>query len=179
MCLTSCNPQLNDCRTGYTCYELNSPTNGVCFLDNPPTDVNPGRPADKVGNSCTSNTQCQSPPDAPLTNLGFCVPQTLPDGGLSGYTGGYCSADCTDFGQAICGNGSTCVGFSDAAAYCYASCPAPWAGQSTCRQGYVCSGLVQADGGAAPSGFCDTSCKVAGAACGAGSYCDAGYCLAP
>lgn len=182
ICLSQCNPMADNCRAGYACYALNqAQTIGACYLDENtlPTYIDAGRPADKIGAACTASTDCRNPPDAPFDRLAFCTPQTLPDAGLTGYTGGYCSADCSDFGNALCGNGSQCVAIdAQGNAFCYATCSAPWAGQSNCRAGYACNGLVQADGGPAPTGYCEASCLAPGAGCGTGGYCDAGYCLA-
>jgi hypothetical protein len=180
MCLKKCTVGGSDCRTpGYTCYSLQSGTGGVCFIDQAhlPTYVDAGRPSDKVGGPCTSDTACQSPPDPPFQDLGFCFPESLPDGGPTGFTGGYCFTDCTDFGDAICGANAVCLGIGNNTDWCFSKCTTPGAGQGSCRNGYVCQGTRYTDGGPGPDSYCDTSCFAPGNGCNATAYCDAGYCL--
>ncbi len=161
------------CRSGYACYPV-SQTQGVCWIYPPPPQLDAGI-ADKVGNPCTMDSQCQNPPLD-----GFCFLPTFPDGGPTGFNQGYCSADCED--NAKCGDGGVCVGLGQNFAACFSSCPAPNGGQSTCRAGYVCDALFQTDGGMLPFGICWPNCNnpgfAAGVGCGQGQTCNTttGYC---
>jgi hypothetical protein len=181
MCLKKCSVSNGGCRSGgYTCLGLSSGGDvGACFLDmaHRPTYVDAGRPSDKVGNACTQDTNCQAPPDPPFQDLGFCFPEQLPDGGATGFTGGYCFTDCSDFADAICGANAVCLGINSTTAWCFSRCSTPGAGQGSCRNGYVCQGTRFNDGGVAPDSYCDTSCLATGNGCTAGSHCDAGYCV--
>jgi hypothetical protein len=109
------------------------------------------------------------PPDFPFHELGFCALPTMIDGGGSGYEGGYCFADCSDFVD-ICGSNALCRRTSSGRSLCFSRCSPAGMGQGSCRAGYVC---VPSDGG----GYCDRSCLAAGAGCDGGLYCDAGYCM--
>jgi hypothetical protein len=86
-----------------------------------------------------------------------------------------CFADCSRFD--ICGDAGICLNVSATQDICFPRCSGPNQGQSDCRNGYVCGGLVFPDGGPAPEGVCDTSCLAPGNACNANFVCDAGYCV--
>ncbi len=169
------------CRPGYLCIGLLVGTGGVCWL-NEPYNPDAGPPFDKVGASCTTNAMCD--PAAPGgMGKGACIPETLSDGGSSGFTGGYCTGSCsTDPRTCSTDGGAVCIGLSMSSAICQRTCARPWVGQGECRQGYVCYGyfLKTSDGGSRPStnGVCEPSCDVQGvfSACNSGYYCDAGYC---
>ncbi len=183
LCTKKCRPPQSlsstDCRTpGYACYGLTDNNgqqlpDGVCWIYPPPTG-DAGPPSDKVGAPCTTDTNCQNPPDD-----GFCFPPTLQDGGPSRYAGGYCSAECNDNGH--CGDGGTCITFNantaDEFSACQADCNAPNVGQANCRTGYACLGyqMLQEDGGVttAPSGICRPRCDAPGASCTAPATCNA------
>jgi hypothetical protein len=165
-----------------------------CFINQAPTTAKAGGPCD-WGSTITNAqySECALPP----TN-GQCVPQTLADGGPTGWTNGYCFSSCLASvlftnADTYCGTGAMCIvdststynayGLSGlpASADCYSSCPAPNGGQSTCRTGYVCFALTEPDGGTAPNGICQPACDVAGGACNPGFTCvdagtTAGYC---
>jgi hypothetical protein len=141
-----------------------------------------GPAASVTGGPCASSTQCAFPP----TN-GYCLTAAFPDGGATGFAGGYCSSQCLGAvfsslnPDAVCGAGGTCLVDSvdnsnvPNSADCYALCNGPGAGQSTCRTGYLCQSFQQADGGTAPQGFCWRSCQYTG--CAPGTICQAsGYC---
>ena len=86
--------------------------------------------ASKVGQPCTTNTDCG-------TN-GLCA--------TTGYPGGYCTQDCL---STSCPSGSQCyANEAGTTAYCYATCTGT-GGQGTCRTGYIC----YSDG--TGSGACD------------------------
>lgn len=191
VCWASCtqrNMAPGDCRQGYACYGLTSggmAAGAGCWLYPAPTP-DAGPPSDKIGNPCTTNANCQNPPDP---QYAVCVLEFFrqADGGMTtnptGYSGGYCSANCgTD--DAICGDAGICFSDFPQTGFfgCVQRCTAPFAGPGSCRNGYVCDGyfLRGSDGGIQPSadGFCSPSCFVAGAECrtDAGEYCDAGYC---
>jgi serine protease len=90
--------------------------------------------ASKVGQSCTTHTDCG-------TN-GLCA--------TTGYPGGYCTQDCLSTG---CPSGSQCYGNEEGtAAFCYATCTGAGAGsQGSCRSGYIC----YPDGSGTGTGACD------------------------
>ncbi|MBI3181478.1 MAG: hypothetical protein HYZ28_04990 [Myxococcales bacterium] len=175
LCVNKCQPPNStsspQCRTGYACYGLSGnppPPDGVCWIY-PPPQLDAGI-SNKTGQPCAGDTQCQNPPLD-----GFCIEATLPDGGQSGFTGGSCSAPCTD--DTKCGTNGICIGFGSGTAYCFSSCTAPLGGQSTCRSTYNCSALYLADGGLYPTGMCWPSCLNPGNACPSGYTCNAsGYC---
>lgn len=172
ICWKSC-PAGNECRTsGYKCWGITS-IGGVsskgCWLNPlPPFDAGP--PADKIGANCTLDAQCQNPPDN-----GFCIKETLSDGGTSGFTYGYCSAECPT--DAHCGTNGVCLTFGTAASpydLCMKRCPAPGTA-STCGTGYVCDNysIGLADGGSEPAtdGYCWPHCNVM--PCSGGTVCQA------
>jgi len=196
-CWRRCAGTFGSCRTpDYACYNLGSTPTGTpvtaCWLAQIPA-VDAGPPSDKIGNPCQTNAQCSNPPDPAY---GVCLLEFFinADGGSTsrptGYTGGYCSANC-NVTQAVCGADGICLSnFISSAGNgidgCARRCPSAWAGQDTCRSQYVCEGFVflLADGGTTPAppdagGFCSPSCFADGGECGgqdAGFYCDAGYC---
>ena len=114
------------------------------------------------------------------TGQAVCIPETLSDGGSSGFPGGYCSAACsTDPSVCSADGGALCIMLSRSYV-CERVCSAPWAGQSSCRSGYVCYGyqLRYLDGGstAATDGVCEPDCTLSNV-CAVAAYCDAGYCV--
>ncbi|HYX90885.1 MAG TPA: hypothetical protein VE782_04950, partial [Myxococcaceae bacterium] len=129
-----------------------------------------------IGTACGMDAQCKADGGMPT---GFCAEETF-DGGSTGFTGGYCMADCSTTGY--CPDDAVCIGFSQTQAFCTALCAAPEQGQSGCRSGYVCNGYVVLlpDGGTQPStdGFCFPRCDNPGPGCPTGSMCNAstGYC---
>jgi hypothetical protein len=181
-CLAPCNWD-GDCNSpDYACFGGNQPdsTNTTyvpgfgCFI-NPPATTQTGQP-------CASVADCAFPP----TN-GFCFQQINQADGGTEYTDGYCSSSClgalfnAEDPSSFCGDGGTCLidGLDSSgnpnSASCYSLCPAPGAGQSTCRFSYLCAPLNQADGGQVDSGICQTPCWFTG--CSAGTTCsDAGWC---
>jgi hypothetical protein len=173
-CWSRCDSRI-DCRApDYECYSLGNNRRG-CWIS-PLPDFDAGTPADKVGIACTQDSECSNPPDD-----GVCLPPTLPDGGASPFVGGYCTAPCVDASHCSTDGGATCVaivvGGAVAGAACMHTCEAPQAGPSSCRTGYLCRGLRQADGGLAPRGVCYPSCLNQGAACPTGTTCQtSGYC---
>lgn len=182
LCMPKCSQKgkaPGDCRQGYACYDIGE-TQGICWIT-PLPQVDAGPPSDKVGNPCTSNSECQNPP----SQGGFCVPETT-DGGLStGFKDGFCSADCsTRTGICSADGGAICLRFTSNAEVsynCQRVCAAPGGGQSDCRNGYVCQGYIVAlgDGGSTPStnGYCRPHCGNTDAGCNGGQTCtDAGYC---
>jgi hypothetical protein len=133
-------------------------------------------PPNDVGATCSVDVQCSS--IDPI--FAFCVPPTQSDGGSSGWSGGYCTSDCTPATGVDCGPGAVCLEFApddmgNQQAFCLSQCNAPKTGQSNCRSGYACTSYTLTDGGV--SGFCYPSCNVAGAECLAGETCNVnGYC---
>jgi hypothetical protein len=180
-CLAACNWD-GDCNApNYACLGGNAPdsTNTTftpgfgCFVS-PPATTQTGQP-------CLSVADCAFPP-----TTGFCFQETTTTGS-SGFIGGYCSADClgalfrsTD-ADAFCGTNSRCIvdgvdgSGNPNSASCYSQCAGPGSGQSTCRAGYICSSLTQADGGVESTGICYIPCQFT--VCATGTTCtDAGYC---
>ena len=175
ICMKRC-PTGSECRSsGYACYNVGP--NTLCWLD-PLPSVDAGPPSDKVGIPCTADGTCQNPPSD-----GFCLPPVLPDGGPSGYTDGYCTAQCAD--SAHCGDGGICITFGSGSSsfeMCQKVCSGPGLGQSDCRLDYACQGYLVGllDGGSEPSpdGICRPSCAAAGWGCPTGKTCgDGGYCF--
>jgi hypothetical protein len=125
------------------------------------------------GAACTDADQCAGTGDVFFPKE--CLAPRLSDGGLSGWTNGYCSPSCFDFiSMNDCPSASDyCDGFS-----CYAPCNAPGSGQSNCRVGYVCSNSRFSDGGIEPnSAHCIPNCNNAPAAvCGSKTCFASGYC---
>jgi hypothetical protein len=163
-----------DCRTpGYDCYSLGGGLKGCWIAPLPAFDAGP--PADKVGNPCTEDDQCQSPPSD-----GVCLPPVLPDAGPTPYVGGYCTAPCDDSSHCSADGGAGCVLVgtgSMAVAVCLKLCDGPFLGPSNCRTGYLCRGVRQADGGFAAKGVCGPSCLNVGAGCPGATVCQpSGYC---
>lgn len=160
---------VSTCRSGYTCGFAASGTPGLCWID-PIPPFNGGAQATNTGVACTADT-CQPSAMNPL--LGFCFKAALPDGGSSGFTQGYCSADCGyDNTGTFCGNSATCIQLGappDELFVCLSKCSAPNT-VSTCRSGYTCFGITQADGGT--GGVCYRSCTVVG--CASGTTCNTG-----
>jgi hypothetical protein len=169
----------SSCRDGYRCVAYLKPTldggtepsaDGYCY---PPETLAPAR----TGEACASDAECQVPAGAE----GSCLPERLPDGGATGYTGGSCTryaclsnADCSSTDTAVC------LAFAGQASHltqCFGSCTGPGTGRSSCRAGYACAPYAQLDGGVAATGYCAPDCHVAGAGCEAGSSCgSAGLC---
>lgn len=178
-----------NCRSpGYSCYNLGTAAMPVpgCWLSPIPTP-DAGPPSDKIGNPCTGVAECSNPPDPQyaVCQLGFL---RFADGGTSttptGFTGGYCTANCAADDN-ICGANGICLNNfpSMGTTRCAALCNAPNAGRANCRADYVCQGYLTglADGGTAPStdGFCNPACDAPGRGCNtdAGFSCDGGYCV--
>jgi hypothetical protein len=177
LCIGPCNAPPVSCREpGYACYALDFADSG-CWLDPPAPDGLEGTP-------CAADPSCQQ---ATGPGEGYCVRSTLVDGGPSGFPGGMCSADCTGWlsagqpvGDFYCGDGGACVTLDDAGlvATCFQGCLHPFAGQDSCRSGYVCRPRPGA------SGYCSPNCTDPGAPCpsgtscaGGGYCCDAGTCF--
>jgi hypothetical protein len=189
LCWEPCNQRNHvpgGCRSGYACYGLSNngqPIGNGCWIyPLPSPDAGPA--SDKLGNPCTGFMDCANPPDP---QFAVCITANfkLADGGMgtpTGYTGGYCSADCS-VSHSVCGDAGVCfVNFPQSGdRSCAELCPTPSTGQGLCRTGYVCTGyfVTQPDGGAVPSinGYCAPDCFQPGADCGDAGYCDAGYCL--
>ncbi len=181
-CVARCSPS-NQCRPNYACYGIGT-SNGCWLTPLPATSVGP--PADKIGAPCAADTACRNPPTD-----GFCFKASLPDGGTSGFPGGYCSAQCTE--DSHCGPGAICTSFLAAdgstVSFCQKECPSPGSGQGNCRTGYACAGFEfrNPDGGSpvpSPSGICQPHCSNPGTVCapranGAAGACNAttGECL--
>jgi hypothetical protein len=150
------------CRTGYLCYGQTGAA-GFCYLQTLPPFNGGGTPP--AGAPCSSDTQCQNPPDPAL---GFCFPPTLSDGGASGWTDGYCSADCgLDNTGTFCGPNGACLTLGTAPNEfdaCLQKCPGPGT-RSTCRTGYTCEDIGN-------GGVCFPDCLAVG--CPSGGTCDTG-----
>lgn len=183
LCMPQCSEPntFSTCREGYLCVGFTVGAGGACWLLEPFLP-DAGPPLEKTGQSCMTSTMCNS--TATPNGAGFCIPETLRDGGPSGFTGGYCTGDCT-MDPRVCGSdgGAVCVPAGPQSYLCEKSCAGPQQGQSDCRPGYVCYGysVRTPDGGSRPSptGVCQPNCNVMGGlfACAPGAYCDAGYCV--
>lgn len=139
------------CRTpGYACYNVGG--TGGCWLD-PLPQQDAGPPADKIGNTCAADTECQNPPD----RGGVCSKKDSTLGLI--FTDGYCStAFCDKDSECSTDAGATCVNFSGDSR-CMRHCAVGAgsfadAGQYDCRTGYLCLSLTTGDGGLSPDGIC-------------------------
>jgi hypothetical protein len=158
------------CRNGYACYG-----DGFCWL-NPIPPFDGGGFDTKVGQACTSDGQCQNPPS---TDFGYCVTATG-SSGATGFTGGYCTADCSfDNTGSFCGPTGACFGFdlSDGGTFaaCLRTCATPGGGHST-RTGYSCFTGQANDGGVI--GYLFPACDAPGNPCPSNYFCNSasGYC---
>jgi serine protease len=117
------------------------------------------------GDPCTADTDCATD-DTFFATSGTCQLATNPDGGPSGYPGGYCTSTCQ---LGSCPGNGICLTTG-----CAELCTAPGTGRASCRAGYVCDTLYYiADGGLVPGeGACEPDCRNAGAACPAGTQCN-------
>lgn len=159
----------SSCRQGYACEFAATGSPGNCWLTPTPA-FNGGTPATNTGIACTSDT-CQ--PSGTNSLLSFCFKATQPDGGFSGWTQGYCSADCGfDNTGTFCGSNATCVTLGTPPNdndVCLARCSAPGT-RSTCRAGYSCYGLRNPDGGTPVNSICYPDCTIV--ACQTGTTCN-------
>lgn len=138
---------------GYACYPFNG---GVCWISPPPV-VDAGAPADKVGQACSAEAQCQNPPDS----LGICMMREL----NRTWPDGYCSKSfCATDEECSADGGALCLTFAysgGAENRCLQRCGVNTprdGGAADCRSGYACASftVVYADGGEGPSsdGIC-------------------------
>jgi len=175
----------NPCREpGYACYGLTqadggpAPT-GACWLD-------PPAPDGLVGSACNQDTDCYKP-TGPGRVPGSCITQITDagcDAGVStcqsGWTGGYCIADCFNWAQSrsqatsnsYCGDGGVCLTFANGADICFEKCANPGV-QDVCRTGYLCNSVPAFF---LTPGRCFPDCRNPGWTCAAGTTCDAGIC---
>jgi hypothetical protein len=180
ICMADCTAD-SQCRTGYGC--INDGTGaGVCS----PTpdgglpdrvDPGPGRPG-SAGGPCVVDTDCKPP------STGFCLSEVLVDGGLRGYPGGQCSAECgarvADPGW--CGFGGVCtpVGFPTTDGLgpaVFWECGVGCGGTTDagCRPSYVCTTTAL---GSSQQGQCIPDCRTSGVPCATGLSCNSsGLCF--
>lgn len=182
-CFKTCGTD-SDCRTGYFC--LNQvdglplfTSGGICFPGTAATthirDAGMGF-AGEAGAACTSDTQCQPP------ETGGCITETLADGGMTGYVGGACTAECggallSDADGTWCGTKGACTpqlqrtqsGGPVVVWLCERACGVytdTQSGQTTdygaCRTGYTCDNSTNQ---------CRPTCSNAGVTCGTGYAC--------
>jgi hypothetical protein len=154
------------CRSGYSCYEVDGVDGGACWLNDTSTfDAGPPAAPGLIGSACASDDACQPPAG------GTCFPAQVDPNRPSGFPGGYCSADCTLGGSALCGDGGVCLPYAGAQAFCFRRCSTPDTGQGECRDGEVCRAL--AGGG----GYCLFACQYNKlGACGNAPCDPSGYC---
>jgi len=119
-----------------------------------------------VGSPCTTGMQCQPPQGA------LCVQESV-FGQATGFTGGYCTAQCGPMQPCSSGVCVTESIFGFSGSTCRATCAAPGMGQSTCRTGYVCAALA-----GSTTGYCKPNCNnPQQMPCPMGQTCQAtGYC---
>ncbi|MBL8922805.1 MAG: hypothetical protein JNJ54_28405 [Myxococcaceae bacterium] len=117
-----------------------------------------------TGATCTFNADCKEALLGGATRE--CVPPYRPDGGPSGWPGGYCSnSGCDSFLDCPGTTGSCGID-----GYCYNTCFPANLGQGNCRPGYVCSDDLTVDGGT--FALCVPDCRNPGyAGCGPGRTC--------
>jgi hypothetical protein len=184
-CVPSCTTSGAACSiSGFSCYDniqdLTSTTPVMgCWLDLNNSALPPfvgGGTPNKLGQACTTSGGCGLPPDPALA---LCYPGTLPDGGPSGFTGGYCMADCNlDNVGTFCGSGGMCLNVFGTSSQpnfaCLASCASPGGGRlsttTTSRDyKYVCRTARLADGGVA-GGYKWPACNAPGYGCTVTGY---------
>ena len=85
------------------------------------------------------------------------------------WPGGYCQDTCYLYS---CTGSDVCLNQD-----CWKRCNNPRQGQSSCRLGYVCGGLVAADGGTLSYGICQPDCHLPAAGCTSGTCGSLGYCI--
>ncbi len=138
---------------------------GVCAAGPNDGGMPPAMDGGSVGAPCTSGAGC--------AGMGAICIQETQFGQMTGYPGGYCTAQCSAANACVSGECVTETVFGQAQSTCRASCAASGTPQSNCRTGYVC---VAAPGGT--TGYCRPNCANGGlAACGAGQTCGAtGFC---
>lgn len=153
-CWKNCTPPNTiggSCGTGYACYGIGG-NSGACWIyPTPPRDA--GVPADKVGNPCTADGQCQNPPETG----GACLSRDFNYNWQA--LGGYCSrTNCAANADCSADGGALCLGFTEEEAACVQRCAdSSDGGQSTCRPGFVCEPyFITVDGGQRQStdGYC-------------------------
>jgi hypothetical protein len=117
----------------------------------PTQDAGPS--ADKVGLTCSKDTQCQNPPD----RGGVCLTRDLE----RSWVDGYCSkAFCASNAECATDAGASCLTFPTASGpltRCIQKCGISTTldgGPADCRDGYVCQTLSLADGGQSAAAFC-------------------------
>ncbi len=179
--------------TPFVCYDnivdvtLQMPQQG-CWVDlNDPAlpPYTAGGTPMRLGQGCTTDSEC-TPPDK---SVAFCYLGPAPDGGATGFVGGYCMADCNlDNTGNGCGPNGFCMNIFGTAAQpnsaCVARCNTPGSGRLSTGSAnrlseYVCRTVKYADGGVA-GGRQWPACTAPGWSCGNASYpyCNTstGYC---
>ncbi len=177
-CADSSDAGQSTCRNGFRCeqYTTGLPDGGR----QPSVDgfcVPPEAPiTSSVGSQCNVANDCKVPAGA----IADCFPPALPDGGPSGFTGGYCTRfECNLDSDCSTDGGSACFSIGGMNTACFRNCPSSDGGQTTCRPGYVCEPFGLGDGGQSLTGLCDRACNAVGSpACPTGRTCNAttGYC---
>jgi hypothetical protein len=148
-----------------TCPTSTSCSSHAC-VGNPPGSMLPAAP-------CTSDSACLTANGVSTGEVGSCISAIYPDGGSTGWTGGYCNPACASDGTCPA---STCIPIFGST-YCVGNCTGVGTGRGSCRVGYVCEGITFNDGGAAPWGVCFPDCHNAGNSCTGGTTCTTlGYC---
>lgn len=91
----------------------------------------------------------------------------------TGFTGGYCASVCTSG----CQPGGECLNVGSLSR-CFQKCNGPDLGRSSCRTGYVCVGIQDAQMNPLPYGVCFPNCSQPGNSCNQGFSCNTltGYC---
>jgi hypothetical protein len=159
-CIQSTQQQNFACGTGGAmCQQCQGGTScraGVCLPNVLPDGGT--LPPLPTGSACTAMTTCE----------GFCLEESQ-FGQPSGYRGGYCTAQCGPTQPCSSGVCVTENVFGAMASSCRSTCPNPGAGQSTCRQGYVC---VLSPSTSALVGYCRPNCNNGAlASCPMGQQC--------
>jgi hypothetical protein len=156
VCMKSCDP-LGGCRSGYACYDDPPFTGapGCCVPTNLPDgglqrfDAGPGPSPATLGKDCTTDSDCRGE-----TSYGFCISSRFSDGGMAGYGGGECVADCTMVPDDAWCNGQPLYGPVDGGARCDAitsfipdggfgvswMCKKGCTTSADCKAGYHCTG---------------------------------------
>jgi hypothetical protein len=131
-CLSACSSD-GDCRSGYVCDQSLS----VCLPDcrkswscgdtltcsQSSGNCEPPSKTTQVGGACIYDVTCTT---------GTCFAATDSGGNATGWTGGYCSGDCSSCSQ------GKCQALEDGKSYCLASCSS----NTACRSGYLCAPAI-------------------------------------
>ncbi len=181
ICVKSC--ATTPCREGYACLNFGSTSapRPACWVLQgdgglpDAFDAGAGNP-NGAGGACSTDTDCGNNP------LLGCVPEVLPDGGVTGAPGGQCYGDCTlSLSDNWCGDGGSCLPYAFQGGtrgplilfQCGQDCNPAAGAPVTCRTGYLCQPYPNNP----TFGTCTADCRPNPTAVCGGATCDTtGFC---